>query len=276
MRRLDRHRLHLEERVEETLKLLQRFEADRLRAVKTVLLQYQGTLANLPKSLEPSIETSATLISAYQPDSDLIALIERYRTGPFRPEPHIYESVAHDESDVVFGIDLRKWSEGGWYDITQGQAGAQADAKKDPVPSILTALLNGLESAYSKAPNDAEKRKAWIYEVPLGAVHQLREALNAVPPEQPYPDELFDNFDAPTIAATLKLWILELNPPLAMYEGWDDIRKIYQSKKEEKKEKEGEDGEKEETHIEKISAALLRLPRVHLYVLDAFLKHLKK
>ncbi|KAF9525966.1 hypothetical protein CPB83DRAFT_877053 [Crepidotus variabilis] len=269
IRRLDRHRLGLEERIEETLKFLQHMEADRLRAVKTALLQYQGTLANLPKSLEPSIETSATLISAFQPDSDLTALIERYRTGPFRPEPQVYESVAHDESDVVFGIDLRKWSEGGWFEITQGEG------KKDPIPSILIALLNGLESAYSRAPNDAEKRKAWIYEVPLPAVHKLRETLNGTPIDQPFPMEILDSFDAPVIAATLKLWILELNPPLAMFEGWEEFRKIYQAKKEDAAKAEGEDGQQAESHIEKISSALLRLPRVHLYVLDAILKHLK-
>lgn len=35
VRRLDRHRLALEERLEETLKTLQKWEAERLRAVKT-------------------------------------------------------------------------------------------------------------------------------------------------------------------------------------------------------------------------------------------------
>ena len=105
-------------------------------------------VANLPKTLEGSNERSATLIAAYQPESDLIALIERYRTGPFRPEPHVYESVAHDESDVVFGIDLRKWSEGGWYALTTGEE------KKDTVPPVFTALLLGLQESYAKLPND--------------------------------------------------------------------------------------------------------------------------
>jgi hypothetical protein len=35
VRRLDRHRLALEERIEDTLKILQRWESERLRAVKT-------------------------------------------------------------------------------------------------------------------------------------------------------------------------------------------------------------------------------------------------
>jgi hypothetical protein len=114
-----------------------------------VLLQYQGTLANIPKYLEPSIERSATLISAYQPESDLIALVERYRTGPFRPEAQVYEGVSHGEFDVVFGIDLRKWAEGGWNALASGAP------TKETVPPVLLSLLMGLEDAYQRLANDA-------------------------------------------------------------------------------------------------------------------------
>lgn len=120
-----------------------------------VLLQYQGTLANLPKAVDPSIERQATLIAAYQPESDLNALIERYRTGPFRPVPHVYESVAHAESDVVFGIDLRKWAEGGWFALTSGEE------KKATIPPVITALLNGLNDIYAKLDDDSGKLK-WL------------------------------------------------------------------------------------------------------------------
>jgi hypothetical protein len=113
-----------------------------------VLLQYQGTLANIPKALEGTNERSKTLIASYQPESDLKALIERYRTGPFHPTPQVYESVAHDESDVVFGIDLRKWSEGGWEALTTGEQ------KKELYPNVLSALLGGLKDAYGRLPDD--------------------------------------------------------------------------------------------------------------------------
>ena len=285
VRKLDRQRLGLEERIEETLKMLQHMESDRLRAVKTgeynhghqdvrrkliyflaiVLLQYQGILANLPKLMEPSMERSATLISAYQPESDLTALIERYRTGPFRPDPQVYESVSHDESDVVFGIDLRKWAEGGWYALTQGEA------KKDAIPPVLTALLFGLDEAYEKLPNDIEKRKAWIYDVPLPAVHHLRESLNAIPPNQPFPSDLIAKFDAPVIASCIKLWALELNPPLALYEGWEDFRKLYPTVGAASL---NEDEGKE--HLQQVAMALQKLPLVHIYVLDVIVKHLKR
>ncbi|KAF5383527.1 hypothetical protein D9615_003598 [Tricholomella constricta] len=267
VRKLDRQRLALEERLEEMLKLLQRWEMERLRAVKTVLLQYQGTLANLPKALEPSIERQATLVASYQPDNDLTALIERYRTGPFRPNAQVYESVAHDESDVVFGIDLRKWAEGGWHALTTGEE------KKELVPPVVTTLLEGLTEAYGRLPNDAEKRKSWIYEVPLPAVHHLRETLNAVPLEQPLSKELVAKYDAPVIASAIKLWILELDPPLALYEGWDDIRRLYPTVGSSTVKTEAEKSPEE--HIQSLGAALQRLPRVHLYVLDAVVKHLK-
>ena len=241
VRKLDRQRLGLEERVEDTLKLLQRWEMERLYAVKAVLLQFHGTLANLPRALEAPLERSASHIAAYLPDSDLSALIERYRTGPFRPQPQVYESVAHDESDVLFGIDLRRWSEGGW-------SALHGEAQDKPlIPPVLTVLLDGLQQAYSKLPNDdgksylpcfqqdepkacsiaSERRKAWIYEVPLIAVHHLRESLNAVPPERPIPADIMTNYDPPVLASAVKLWLLELDPPIALWEGWEDLRRLY-------------------------------------------------
>lgn len=77
----------------------------------------------------------------------MAALIERYRTGPFRPSPQVYESVAH-ESDVLFGVDLRKW-EGGWHALITGEE------KKELFPPVVTALLVGLTEAYGRLPNDA-------------------------------------------------------------------------------------------------------------------------
>ncbi|KAF8631927.1 hypothetical protein AX15_002180 [Amanita polypyramis BW_CC] len=263
VRKLDRHRLALEERLEEMLKTLQRWEAERLRAIKTVLLQYQGIVANIPKGLEQSNERSATLIAAYQPESDLTALIERYRTGPFRPSAQIYESISHDEADVAFGIDLRKWAEGGWHELTSGEG------KKELIPPVVSALFKGLDEAYKQLPNDAEKRKSWIYDVPLPPIHQLREVLNGVLPGQSFSIDLFKGYDAPVLASTIKLWFLELDPPLVMYEGWEEFRKIYPGVG---CKIEGEITE--EQRIQNVCTVLQKLPRVHLYVLNAFIKHL--
>ena len=112
VRALDHHRLKLEERIEELLKALQSWESDKLLAVKSgtravdllvtfnssltyveVLLQYQGSIANLRKSYDASAGRSSTPICAYNPDNDLKALIENYRTGLFRPRAHVFESI---------------------------------------------------------------------------------------------------------------------------------------------------------------------------------------
>ncbi|KAF8584019.1 hypothetical protein K439DRAFT_1653298 [Ramaria rubella] len=267
VRKLDRQRLGLEEKIEETLKAMQRWEMDRLRTVKTVLLQYQGTIANLPTALSGSLERTSVLISSYQPENDLTALIERYRTGPFRPKPHVYESVSHDRSDVTFGIDLRKWAgEGGWHAVR-----AKEDQKEhDDVPSIVSGLLTGITEAYKKLSNDSERRKTWIYDVPLPSVHHLREAINALPPDAPIPSVLLAKYDAPVMASTLKLWALELDPPLGLWEGWEDVRKLYPSV-----------GAvvateaSEQQRIENLQVALLKLPKVHLVVLSTIIQHLR-
>lgn len=268
VRKLDRQRLGLEERIEDALKTLQKWELDRLRAVKTVLSQYQACLEALSKGSAPSLERSSTLIASYQPESDLKALIEQYRTGPFRPNPHVYESVAHDESDVVFGIDLRKWADSGIWNTGNGPASPE---QKDMIPPVLTALLGALSEAYGKLPNDAEKRKTWIYEVPLVAVHHLRETLNAVPTMQAIPDDTLAKYDAPVIASAVKLWTLELDPPLCMYEGWDEFRKLYPGVGA----KNPDEQRTEAQHVQELQAALQKLPRIHLLVLDTLLKHLR-
>ncbi|TCD61771.1 hypothetical protein EIP91_007949 [Steccherinum ochraceum] len=267
IRRLDRQRLGLEERIEDVLKTLQKWELDRLRAVKTVINQYHTCVEGYPKAIAPSFERSATLVASYQPEADLRALIEQYRTGPFRPEAQVYESVSHDESDVVFGIDLRKWADLG----TWNHAAQTAEEKKDPkelVPPVLNALLNALVEAYMAMPNDAERRKTWIYEVPLPAVHHLRETLNAVPPEQPIPDDALSKYDPPVLAGGIKLWTLELDPPLCLYEGWDEFKKLYPSASQSLQ-------PSEEQHIQELQGALQKLPMVHLVVLDTIIQHLK-
>ncbi|KAF8511843.1 hypothetical protein BU17DRAFT_96904 [Hysterangium stoloniferum] len=270
VRKLDRQRLGLEEKIEDTLKTLQRWETERLRAVKTALLQYQGTLKNLPTAISTSLERASVALSSYQPDNDLIALIERYRTGPFRPTPHLYESILHDRPDSVFGIDLRKWAgEGGWNALRANEEQKELD-KLDLVPQVVRGLLSGMNEGYKRLPNDVERRKAWIYEVPLPAVHHLREAINTLPPDATLPSDLLAKYDAPVIASTLKLWMLELDPPLSLWEGWDDVRKLYPSVG-------AVAGAEvpEQQRVEDLQVTLVKLPKIHLLVLDAVIEHLK-
>lgn len=106
----------------------------------------------------------------------------------------------------------------------------------------------------------------------MTAVHHLREALNAIPPDQRIPSELLTKYDPPVLASAVKLWVLELDPPLALYEGWDEFRKLYPSVGASTT---TEGPIPEEQRLQAVAAALQRLPRVHLYVLDAIVKHLK-
>lgn len=48
-----------------------------------------------------------------------------------------------------------------------------------------------------------------------------------MPTEQPLPNDILAKYDAPVLAGAIKLWALELDPPLGMYEGWDELRKLY-------------------------------------------------
>lgn len=97
------------------------------------------------------MDRASTLIASYQPESDLTALIERYRTGPFRPTAHVYESVSHEGTDVVFGIDLLKWAgESGWAALRV----PEDEKKKDAIPPVLSSLLQALDVSYGKLASD--------------------------------------------------------------------------------------------------------------------------
>lgn len=76
---------------------------------------------------------------------------------------------------------------------------------------------------------EPERRRSWIYDIPLHILHHLREALNSQPLDAPIQPEFFEKVDAPVLAGIIKLWLLELDPPVGTWEGWDDIKKIYPS-----------------------------------------------
>ena len=108
-------------------------------------------MAKLAKAYEPSLERSDVLIDSYAPEADLKVFIEHYRTGPFRPEPRVYESVTHDESDVVFGIALRRWADSAMW------PGSEEKKDKPDIPPVITLMLDAISAAYSKLPSDTGK-----------------------------------------------------------------------------------------------------------------------
>lgn len=83
---------------------------------------------------------------------------------------------------------------------------------------------------------------------------------------------MLQKYDAPVLASGVKLWALELDPPLSMYEGWDEMRKLYPTVGGGQAELKPSD----EQHIQELQSALQKLPKIHLFVLDAIVKHLKE
>jgi len=61
---------------------------------------------------------------------------------------------------------------------------------------------------------------------------------------------------------------------VVLYEGWDEFRKLYPTHGRVLV-IEGEEKEDHEKKLTEVGNALMKLPRVHLYVLDRVVKHLK-
>ena len=84
-------------------------------------------------------------------------------------------------------------------------------------------------SEFSNSPADGhlERRKAWIYEVPLVETHALRSQINRAHMTTEHLKATIKQFNVPVIAGTVKLYLLELNPPVMGWEGWEDAKAVY-------------------------------------------------
>lgn len=58
----------------------------------------------------------------------------------------MFESITHEEGDSVFGIDLKKWADGGW---------GNDEVRRDSLPPVLTTLLNALNAEYGDIADDS-------------------------------------------------------------------------------------------------------------------------
>lgn len=156
-------------------------------------------------------------------------------------------------------MDLRKFDE--------------TNTSPDKVPPILTFLLEYITESYKKvsdtgsshlafvvsnqrtdAPFPAEQRKAWLYETPLAAQHHLRSALNS--PNQ-LNRAILEKYDLPVVAATVKLWLLELDVPVIIFSHYDEYRHLYPKRV---------GAEIIEVPAKAIAAHIAHLPPVHLEV----------
>lgn len=191
VQKLDELRCELEELIFLHLKFLERCELDRLKAIKTVILDFTGTIGNVIPSLQSTVDKMMLFQETVQPSGDLRYLLENYRTGSFIPKVVVYENYYNKVDEQTFGVDL--------------EARARADKKR--VPIIITTILTYLDNHYPDLEGDEARRGVWLLDVPLAQTHKLRSKINNGKPVAP---EVFDEFDIPTVATLLKLYLLEL------------------------------------------------------------------
>lgn len=146
VRKLDQIRCKLEEEIIDNLRFMERCELDRLKAIKSVVLDFSGAISNVIPGLQSTVDHMMLYQETIQPLGDLRYLIESYRTGGFVPKVQAYEnyygSVEGESSpyylvlimltpaDQVFGVDL--------------EARARADRKR--VPVLVTTILTYLDN----------------------------------------------------------------------------------------------------------------------------------
>ncbi|OAQ77643.1 RhoGAP and Fes/CIP4 domain-containing protein [Purpureocillium lilacinum] len=208
VRKLDQLRCDLEEAIFIHLKFLERCELDRLKAIKTVILDFSGTIGNVIPSLQSTVDKMLLFQETVQPVGDLRYLLENYRTGSFVPKVVVYENYYNKVDEQTFGVDL--------------EARARADKKR--VPVLITTLLTYLDHHYPDLEGDEARRGVWLVGVPLAQVHKLRARVND---GKPISQEVLSEYDIPTIANLLKLYLLELPDSLVSSHVYEIIRTIY-------------------------------------------------
>jgi len=107
------------------------------------------------------------------------------------PKVVVYENYYNKVDEQTFGVDL--------------EARARADKKR--VPVLITTLLTYLDHHYPDLEGDEARRGVWLVDVPLAQVHKLRARVND---GKPISQEVLSEYDIPTIANLLKLYLLEL------------------------------------------------------------------
>ncbi|KAH8926241.1 hypothetical protein BT69DRAFT_1259642 [Atractiella rhizophila] len=262
--KLDKTRLFLEEKIADHLSYMQRLELDRLRAAKSALQAYSSAISSLVTVQQTSRDQCKLMEDVCMPENDIAALIERYKTGNFRPKAYIFENVYHESVNVYYGINLLRWSETKGFTNPFAPVTANGPQRNvGEIPAIVPAMLETLKEGYSKLASDTERRKVWIYEVPLVSTHHVRETVNDVNSAVPLKEAL-TKYDLPVVASALKLYLLEMDPPLVLYAAYDDVKRVYPNV----------GAEAQGNRVEAVRKVIAKLPKVHLMVLDAVVAHI--
>jgi Domain found in Dishevelled, Egl-10, and Pleckstrin (DEP) len=90
--KLDQIRCILEEEIIDHLRFMERCELDRLKAIKSVVLDFSGAVSNVIPTLQSTVDNMMLYQETIQPLGDLRYLLENYRTGGFAPKVQPYEN----------------------------------------------------------------------------------------------------------------------------------------------------------------------------------------
>ncbi|BGP12304.1 hypothetical protein JCM10213_006628 [Rhodosporidiobolus nylandii] len=267
---LDGLRLTLESHLSSHLPYLQRCETDRLRAAASVLKSYHSAISALPQKVLDSLARVGSALELVRVEKDVRGVVERGRTGSFTPRPTLYTSHYAEPPLTTFGIDLRKFDE-------TNPAKKDEDDPANVVPPVLRFLLRWIEQQ-GEGVEEGERRKSWLYEIPLSAQHRLRQLLNSpstlsLPFDslsalllRPHPDS-GEAIDLPVACSTVKLWLLELEVPVVTWERYEEFRTLFPARV---------GGEKEDVSTEEVAKIVGKLPRVHYEVLKLLISHLSR
>ncbi|KAL2857836.1 hypothetical protein BJY01DRAFT_115959 [Aspergillus pseudoustus] len=245
VRKLDIIRSKLEEEIVANLRFMEQCELDRLKAIKAVILDFSGAVSNVIPNLQSTVDHMMLYQETIQPLGDLRYLLENYRTGGFVPKVQAYENYYGSVEDQIFGVDL--------------EARARADRKR--VPIIVTTILTYLDNCYPELEGDESRRAIWLYDVPLGVTHRLRQTLNN---EKGDYFDILQKFEIPVIASVLKLYLLELPDSLVSSQVYEIVKTIYSTTANETT---------EEGRIKVLQSTLGQLRLNNIATLDAIMTH---
>ncbi|APA09180.1 hypothetical protein sscle_04g039500 [Sclerotinia sclerotiorum 1980 UF-70] len=245
VKKLDHLRCQLEEAIFEHLRYLERCELDRLKAIKTIILDFSGTISNVIPSLQSTVDKMMLYQETVQPLGDLRYLLENYRTGGFAPKVIVYENYYNSADEQTFGVDL--------------EARARGDRKR--VPVIITTILTFLDNRYPDLEGDAARRSVWLVDVPLHQTHRVRGVLNT---GKPFPIEALEPYEIPIIASVLKLYLLELPDSLVSSHVYEIMKTIYSTPASEST---------DSARISVLQNTLSQLRLANIATLDALMTH---
>lgn len=129
------------------------------------------------------------------------------------------------------------------------------------MPIIVTTILTYLDNHYPDLEGDEARRGIWLVDVPLQETHKLRAKINT---GKAIPQEMFEEFDIPVVAAVLKLYLLELPDSLVSSHVYEIVKTIYSAT---------EKAVSDEARISVVQSTLGQLRLANIATLDALTTH---